>query len=401
MTGPAAFLDDSALMAEMVEIERADRSLHLRRLECLAEAVRRGLDSGTGDKTLFQWYCHATRVDQAQVRRWMTQIGLFRPSLTPTGASVAAKYHRVAEALDAGELSDKHLDVLASAVPNLPEWAEATLAEYARSTEPAAVRALARRIKDQVEQDAKDELDEAEADPRNTLYLRDKPGGRLEFWGELCTEAAAEFRAMLEPLSEPSPASELGPDPRTLPERQGDAFADLIRLAMRSADLPSEAGQRPHVSVTVDLKTLETGLGHALLDGGSYISAAQARRLACDAKLIPVVLGGNSEVLDLGRSSRDCSIGLRRALHIRDRGCSFPGCDRPPKWCDAHHVKYWADGGPTEIGNMVLLCGQHHRTIHHSEWEIEMVNGMPLFHPPAAVDPQRRPRQNVLHHHAA
>ncbi|MFB9599204.1 DUF222 domain-containing protein, partial [Saccharothrix longispora] len=178
---------------------------------------------------------------------------------------------------------------------------------------------------------------------------------------------------------------------------RGEAFADLIHLASRSTDLPSEAGERPHISVTIDHDTLRRSVGHAVLDGDHHLSAAQARRIACDAKILPVVLGGASEVLDLGRAKRTVSVAQRRALHARDRGCAFPDCHRPPKWCDAHHVRHWADGGSTDLSNLVLLCRTHHSLIHHTHWQVSMTGGTPTFIPPRHIDPAQRPRQNLLH----
>ncbi len=197
---------------------------------------------------------------------------------------------------------------------------------------------------------------------------------------------------MLEPLSQPRPD---GPKDRA--HRLGEAFGDLIALASRSEHLPSEAGERPHISITIDLDTLRRGVGHAVLDGDHYLSAAQTRRLACDAKIIPAVMGGDSEVLDLGRTKRTVSVAQRKALHTRDRGCAFPGCPRPPKWCDAHHVKHWADCGDTDLDNLVLLCRTHHSLIHHSRWQISMTGGVPTFIPPRHIDPAQLPRQNLLH----
>ena len=93
------------------------------------------------------------------------------------------------------------------------------------------------------------------------------------------------------------------------------------------------------------------GLGTAMLDYGQLISAGDARRMACDCKVIPVVLGGDSEPLDLGRAQRTVPMGIRRALVARDRGCAFPGCDRPPGLCEAHHCQHWIDGGETSVHN--------------------------------------------------
>lgn len=96
------------------------------------------------------------------------------------------------------------------------------------------------------------------------------------------------------------------------------------------------------------------------------------RRLACDADLIPAVLGTHSEVLDVGRTRRLVTTALWLALILRDQHCAFPGCTRPPAMCHAHHIKHWADHGKTELDNLALLCGHHHRVIHHTPWQIRL-----------------------------
>ena len=93
------------------------------------------------------------------------------------------------------------------------------------------------------------------------------------------------------------------------------------------------------------------------------------RRLACDAEIIPVVLGTRGEVLDVGRTTRTVTVPIWHALVARDRHCAFPGCTRPPVMCHAHHIRHWADHGPTRLDNLVLLCGHHHRIIHHTPWQ--------------------------------
>jgi hypothetical protein len=135
--------------------------------------------------------------------------------------------------------------------------------------------------------------------------------------------------------------------------------------------------------------TLDQLRGHdaglARLDGGCIaepVTPALARRIACDAGIIPAVLGGASEVLDLGRERRLASPAQRRALALRDNGCAFPACDRPPPWTDAH-LKSWAQGGPTDVDNLVLLCGPHHDLVHHAGWTITLgTDRRPRFRPP-------------------
>ncbi|MDP9299060.1 MAG: HNH endonuclease [Actinomycetota bacterium] len=124
------------------------------------------------------------------------------------------------------------------------------------------------------------------------------------------------------------------------------------------------------------------------LDHAGPIPAETARRLACDASVMRVVMSGRSEPLDVGRRTSVVSPAIRRAVIVRDRRCRFPGCDRPHTWCDAHHVVHWADGGPTALPNLVLLCRRHHRIIHQPRgFRLELEDRRPIF---------RRPDGSVL-----
>ena len=180
------------------------------------------------------------------------------------------------------------------------------------------------------------------------------------------------------------------------PPRSADALLEVCGLARAAQDCPSTAGEPPHLTVTIDWEALRTGLGVATLDYGTRISAADARRWACDAKIIPVVLGGRSEPLDVGRALRTVPLSVRRALVARDRGCAFPGCDRPPGMCQAHHCRHWIDNGETSVENCVLLCEAHHRHVHHTGWEILIHPGHVEFIPPTIIDPTCTPLHNPL-----
>jgi len=138
------------------------------------------------------------------------------------------------------------------------------------------------------------------------------------------------------------------------------------------------------------------GAGVGVLDDGTPVSAALVRRWACDCQLIPIVLGAHGEPLDAGRASRDPTPAIRRALNTRDKGCAFPGCDRPPKWCISHHIRHWENGGHTNCANLVLLCGHHHRVVHHHGWDVHIErDGLPSFYPPTWIDPDRAPRRHI------
>ncbi|MGH3668569.1 MAG: DUF222 domain-containing protein, partial [Acidimicrobiia bacterium] len=128
---------------------------------------------------------------------------------------------------------------------------------------------------------------------------------------------------------------------------------------------------------------------------GGPISAQAVRRIACDAGITRVITGPAGVPLDVGRESRTVTPGQWAALVVRDRGCAFPGCTRPAEWCIAHHIVHWADGGPTDLDNLVLLCGYHHRVIHHGGWQVIMATDRhPEFLPPPWIDPDQVARRN-------
>jgi hypothetical protein len=119
------------------------------------------------------------------------------------------------------------------------------------------------------------------------------------------------------------------------------------------------------------------------LDHAGLVPKELARQLACDASVMRVVLSGGSEPLDVGRRTPVVPAGLRRAVIVRDRDCRFPGCDRPQSWRDAHHVLHWADGKPTALSNLVLLCRRHHGMVHRvGGFRLEPLDGRPVFRRP-------------------
>jgi hypothetical protein len=190
-----------------------------------------------------------------------------------------------------------------------------------------------------------------------------------------------------------------GTDLRTPAQRRADALTDVCRLALASTDLPDNGGDRPQVVVTMKLETLQKQIGAATLDDGFRVSAATARQMACDAALVPAVLGGAGQILDLGRERRLFTGPVRRAILLRDLGCAFPGCDRPARWCQCHHIDYWANGGATCLANGVAVCAAHHRLLHHSEWQVRIDphDGLPEFIAPSYLDNERRPMRNRYH----
>src|SRR4051795_773036 len=187
--------------------------------------------------------------------------------------------------------------------------------------------------------------------------------GMAEYRLRLDPEGQAVLEAILGPLAAPQPSTVTGSDLRSSDQRRADALVEVCRRAVAAGgEAPTTA--KAAVVVTMDWADLQgrTGAGTTLT--GELLAPETVRRMACDAFIIPAVLGGRSEVLDLGRPSRLATPKLLQALYLRDRGCTFPGCSRPPAWCDAHHCRHWCDGGPTDLSNMALLCPRHHTIVH-------------------------------------
>lgn len=191
-----------------------------------------------------------------------------------------------------------------------------------------------------------------------------------------------------------------GPDLRSGPTRLAHGLVEALTTLLNAAILPTQAGERPHVTIVMGWDLVSDRICDARLAGGAYLTPAEARQILCDAQITPAILGSNSEVLDLGRTQRTFSPAIRKALVLRDGGCAWPGCPRPPAWTDSHHINYWQrDLGATSLSNGVLLCQRHHTEIHKNEWKIEMAeDGHPDFIAPAWLNKLQNPQRNILHH---
>jgi hypothetical protein len=184
---------------------------------------------------------------------------------------------------------------------------------------------------------------------------------------ELCDLAAETVVTALHAYTDP-PTDR---DTRTPAKRRADA---LVRICEVALDRVGDRSNRPlaHTTVVIDWRTLTGSDSDPLgrLDGQytGPIHRADVERLLCDCSVARVVTGPDALPLDIGRASRSVPAGVRRALSVRDGGCRHPGCDRPPGWCDAHHVVPWTTGGPTALQNLVLLCDRHHQVVHQPGW---------------------------------
>ncbi|SNY46092.1 HNH endonuclease signature motif containing protein [Paractinoplanes atraurantiacus] len=408
-TAPLWPLPDGEITDSLVTVHRCGQVLAVLLAQLAHQATTRGLPRAQGHATTARWLRELLHIDPAPAKE------------TAERGALLARHPTLEQAVLDGRIDLRHAGVIASTVESIPETladfddvglAEAAeLAEKAQDTmigmaarlaafqlRKAGDRILAHvapHLADQAEE-ARLARQEARAHRRRGFTLSLPVDGVVRLSGQLDTESAAILQAALHPLCKP-----ITGDDRTPAQRRADALVDICKLALRTTELPEDGGEPPQVAVTIPYQPLTRTLGTATTDTGERLSATTARRMACDARLLPVVLGGEGQVLDLGRTRRLASGSLRRALHIRDRGCAFPSCDRPPRWTDCHHLVGWNDGGPTSLDNLVLLCRRHHRLVHHPTmgWQIRLgPDGHPDFIPPPTIDPDRRPRRNQFHH---
>jgi 5-methylcytosine-specific restriction protein A len=327
----------------------------------------------------------------AEARRMVAVASSIFPT-TLDGQPLQPELPATAAALASFEIDQAHAEVIeralhSEAARRIPpeQWAsaEVQLAEWARQYRPDQLAVLAKQLIEVLDQDGPAPDDDS---PQvNELHLaksRQGSGGRIT--GRL---DAPTFEIVARAIR-----AHLIPD-GSLGEQQAAALGEICEHALDQGRLPTEGSERPHVTIVLDYEQLQQQTRGVILDYGGELSAGQLRRMLCDAKITPVVLGGDSQPLDVGREKRTATLAQRKAAAARDRGCAYPGCDRPAHRCQIHHLRAWVDGGGTDIDNLVMLCTQHHTTIHQSGWAIRMHRGHPEFIPPKWLDPSQTPRR--------
>ena len=392
--------DKVAALGELVALETRVAELRLRVMACADDVA-----AESGDRDVASWLSRThglRRGDCAADLRLADAMDRERPLL--------------ARAVREGRVNVAQARVIAAALDELPtrvgqdvvEQAEAALVGFADEFDPTALARLGRKILgvvapeiEEAEEERKLRDAERRAAEKQRLRLRALGDGTTRISGVLPDAVAARLTTYLNAFTNPRLADgavrgqadekETG-RPRGFstavahPRRLAEAFGQLLET-LDPQRLPIHGGDATHVTVTVSLDALTTGLGVATLDnqtpgdGLDTITAAQARRLACTAQIIPAVLGKDSAVLDLGRAARLFSKSQRRALLLRDQSCRAEGCSIPGTWSEAHHLVPWSQGGETDLHNAALLCSRHHHRAHDPGYDMtRLTNGDLRFH---------------------
>ncbi len=370
----------SALESDFVEFHRDLQARHALELAMLAEIDRRRDFEVDGYLSTAAWYRATCRVSAGVAREHV------RMARALTGMPATS------DAFERGDLNHAEARLLTTAWAAHPETFardEAVLVEAASTLAPFEARRVVDHWRQALDHEAA--LADAEAlHRRRRLHISATFEGMHVIDGALDREGGAVVTSAVNSRSETlDPA-----DSRTPAQRRADALVDICRDYLDHGDTPMSGGEKPHVLVIAELESLEGRAGHRCeIDGIGVIHPEAARRLACDAAVSRIITDPDGMPLDIGRSTRTISSSQRRALIVRDGGCSFTGCDRPHRWCDAHHLVHWADGGPTDLDNLTLLCRRHHRLVH--EGRVTLVPA-PHTQSRSPSVPQRRPRAAAL-----
>ena len=263
--------------------------------------------------------------------------------------------------------------------PEIATRAETHLVELAARFGPRSLRVLGRRVLHVVAPEAADdqerqalEREEGLAARRTFLTSRPNGDGTTDLRIRISDADAGRLLTYLEAFTSPRRSPAAGApvtDRRPYDQRLGHGFVAFLE-SVDPRRMPVHGGDATTVVVTIDLDDLLSGLGVATIDGDTVITAGEARRLACAASILPAVLGGESEVLDLGRARRLFTPAQRKAMVIRDRHCRAEGCDIPAAWCEAHHAaRSWATGDRTDLVDGLLLCSHHHHRAHDHRYD--------------------------------
>ncbi len=329
------------------------------------------------------------------------------------------RFTQLGDALRDGRANDRQAQAVTQVLKKLPAdlgveaeaKAQATMVEHCDQFDSQYLAGLSRHLLEvvapEVAEEAEAKRQERElrdAQQARHLNFADDGHGSTTIKGSLPSADAALIKEQIEALAQQMHRTALelrdpGVPQPSWPQRRADALVELARRIAIHRDAPKHGGDRPHLTILINYDDLLNDCHGAGLADGTQLTAGQLRQYACDAGILPVIMGGPSGVLDVGREQRLVTPDIRHALHVRDQGCVFPGCNRPAADCDAHHIVPWAQGGPTALSNLCLLCKHHHNLLEPDrkrapelQWEICIsADGIAGLIPPRYVDEHRRP----------
>lgn len=333
----------------------------------------------------------------------------------PTAASLSTPgwERAIGDALRGGTVGPQAADAIRRPLAEITDRAPADLLQTAATELLAASRSMSLPELHRAARAARDLLDQAgiadrEQQRRAAWYLKrwirddgmyagsfllDPENGRTVFAALDAVVAPRRGGPRFVDAAEQRRRDELERDDRTDDQLLADALVDMVRLAADADPGRLFGSSRPAVRMHVAADPLGRPDAHGYIEGdGQPVSRATIERSMCDGGVIGVMFDQDGQVVDVGRTKRLFTARQRVALAARDGGCVFPGCDRPPSYCEAHHIVEWKHGGVTDVRDGVLLCRHHHMLVHNNNWSIVRRGAQYLLIPPRSIDPAQTPR---------
>ena len=417
----------SELLSTLDALKAATALLRTHELRVLRRLDEMGTAQELGARDTVELVSERYRVDPTEVRKDLAFTKALHkyPAVT---AALPDPADPSRPAIVSPDLAKVIVNILEKAPPAVPVEtlvvAEVQLIEAARVANPRELTRFGQKVLATLDTDGPEPADD-QARAKESLRLRRSDGG-VKFTGFLAADSAELLETQIHKLSKPHKTVDGELDPRPRDKRQADALKVILDAAAGNPDYPGV----PHLTVTIDFNDLKATMssspataadpagtatapagaaapdaageldcmGGLIPAGGSdaagavgevvfggNLSAAAVRLMACDAAVLPIVLGGDSQPLDVGTEQRFVNRYLRRALNKRDKGCVI--CHAPPWMCHAHHLIHWANGGPTSLHNLALLCAAHHRAVHNSQWTLSITDGTVHVTRPTWADP--------------
>lgn len=406
LTLPLATCTGGEVLALWRELETRRHRLAPVDHALINEVTERGLPETCGTKNTTALARQLLRISAAEASGRVKAAAALGPRRGISGQALGPIFVPTAQAQAAGTVSEAAARVIIETIDKLPDAVSAErgaeletfLVEQAAILDLDSLRKLGRHTLAVLDPDGT-LCDAGYRDRHRDLRLQVRADGSARIEAEATAELTEHLLTILDVTARPAPEQDGAHDLRSSGQRRHDGLLEACKLVLRAGELRSCAGLTTTVIITMNAEAFSTGQGIAVTGHGVVLPAAQPLTwIGGDSRTFPVTLGPQKQVTAYGNAHRLFTEGQRLALIARDQGCSFPGCDTPPQWTQAHHVIEHSAGGPTTVDNGTLLCGFHHRQHEKQGWTCRMINHLPHWIPPAWLDPDTRtPIRNTMH----
>ena len=419
--GALADLGAFGLVDLLQAVERVRNKLPVLDRAMIQYGVEQGVPAVLSERTMTRVLTNGIRISIGEASRRVRAAEHLADRTSMTGEPLAPVRPHLAAAQRDGLVTPEQVTLIDTALrkvkhcdPAAVEAGEVLLVQQATQLGYQDLDRVAAKLVEAIDPDGVLPADEAEHRLRRFFHLKHRKDGSWAGDFRLTPDVGQKLAALLGPLTKPqttrfqteadnessdstsSATKHVVADERTQGQRQHDALAAVLDAALRTDDLPAAGGTPTTVLLTMSWEDFLSGHGIGTYADGSLVSARTARLLADQADIAICFKNARGAVLDLWRTRRIATTAQTLALIARDAGCSFPGCDVAPQWCERHHVIAWYDGGTTNLGNLTLVCSYHHHQFAQRGWQCRInTDGLPVWIPPKWIDRQQRPILNA------